>query len=92
VTVARNDSIERFETEVDGHTAFLTFHQNGERLNLIHTEVPDELEGRGVGSELVRAALGDARQRGLKVIATCPFVRSFLERHPEEQDVLAEPL
>ncbi|MEX0875233.1 MAG: GNAT family N-acetyltransferase [Actinomycetota bacterium] len=92
MTVERNDSTERFETELDGHAAFLTFHENGERLNLIHTEVPDDLEGRGVGSQLVRAALADARERGLKVVPTCPFVRSFLERHPEEQDVLAEPL
>jgi hypothetical protein len=90
--VGRNDSTGRFETEVEGHTGFLTFHLDGERLNLIHTEVPDELEGKGVGSQIVRFALADARERGLKVVPSCKFVRSFLERHPEEQDVLAEPL
>lgn len=88
----RSDERSRFELVVDGHTAFLDFKQDGDLLELIHTDVPDELEGKGVGSRLVREVLAQAREEGLKVIPTCAFVRSYLQRHPEEQDVLAAPL
>jgi len=58
------------------------------RLALIHTEVVPEYEGQGVGSGLVRFALAEARRRGLKVIATCPFVQSYVESHPETHDIV----
>ncbi len=87
-----NKTRKRFELEVDGHIAFLTYDRGAERLELIHTDVPDELEGKGVGSRLVKEVLAYAREEGLKVIPTCRFVHSYLERHPDEQDVLAEPL
>ncbi len=90
--VDKNESRNRFEIEVDGHVAHIRYKQDGDRLELIHTEVPDELEGRGVGSRMVNETLAYARENGLKVIPTCPFVRSYLERHPDEQDVLAQPL
>ena len=51
-----------------------------------------ELEGKGVGSRLVKEVLAHAREAGLRVIPSCKFVRSYLERHPDQQDVLAEPL
>jgi uncharacterized protein len=58
------------------------------RLALIHTEVLPEYEGKGVGSGLVRFAIADARRRGLGVIPTCPFVRSYVESHPETHDIV----
>lgn len=54
-------------------------------LDLQHTEVPPSGQGEGVGDALVRAALGYARERGLRVIATCPYVQAWLRRHPEER-------
>jgi predicted GNAT family acetyltransferase len=57
---------------------------------LIHTEVAEAVEGQGLGSLLVRGALDDIRARGLKVVPVCPFVLSYLERHPEYAD-LVEP-
>ena len=87
-----NAARNRFELEVDGHVAFLTYDRGAERLELIHTDVPDELEGKGVGSRLVKEVLAFAREKGYRVTPTCKFVRSYLERHPEEQDVLAERL
>jgi predicted GNAT family acetyltransferase len=62
--------------------------RNG-RMALIHTEVDEALEGRGFGSKLVRTALDDARRQGLEVVPLCPFVASFIDRHPEYQDVVA---
>jgi len=77
---------ERFVLEEDGHTAELIYHLHGERLTLIHTEVPDALEGRGIGGRLVRAALTRARRDQLTIVPNCPFARSWLEKHRDELD------
>ena len=77
---------ERFVIEEDGHTAELVYHLNGKRLVLIHTEVPDELGGRGMGGRLVQAALDRARREELTVVPKCPFARSWLEKHPDATD------
>jgi predicted GNAT family acetyltransferase len=82
--VVLNEEVGRFELDVDGHTAFLTFRRDDDRLTLIHTEVPEALGGRGVGSALVKGVLQHARDNELTVIPSCPFVRSYLERHPDE--------
>ena len=83
-SVIVNDALGRFEITLDGHTAYLTFRRNGHVLVLIHTEVPSSLEGRGVGSTVVRGALDYARDNGLTVVPECEFARSFIERHPDE--------
>ena len=62
--------------------------RNG-RLALIHTEVDEALEGRGLGSRLIATALDDARREGLEVVPLCPFVASYIRRHPEYQDIVA---
>ena len=54
-----------------------------------HTLVPHAIEGKGVGTKLIRAALDSARDQKLKVIPQCSFVRAYIERHPEYRDVLA---
>ncbi|HEX4820192.1 MAG TPA: GNAT family N-acetyltransferase [Acidimicrobiales bacterium] len=77
---------ERFVIEEDGHTSELVYHLNGSRFVLIHTEVPDELAGRGIGGRLVRAALDRARREDLTVVPKCPFARSWLEQHPDATD------
>jgi predicted GNAT family acetyltransferase len=83
VTVVRNDSGERYEVYRDRLMAELTYSLEGEVMYLLHTEVPTELEGHGIGGALVRAAMEDARAQGLRVIAFCPFARTWLARHPE---------
>ncbi len=79
----------RFVVEADGLTAYLEYERRDPYLVLIHTEVPPELEGRGIGSALARAGLEYARAHGLKVIVECDFVQSYLQRHPEYQDLIA---
>jgi predicted GNAT family acetyltransferase len=54
-----------------------------------HTEVQPEAEGKGVASELIRRALDDVRRRGLSAVPLCPFVRAFIARHPDYQDLVA---
>jgi predicted GNAT family acetyltransferase len=79
------DNVEesRFETTVDGHRAELIYHRNGSRLVLLHTEVPEALEGRGIGGQLVTAAVEEAVRRGLTIVPTCPYANSWLRRHPD---------
>jgi uncharacterized protein len=86
----RNDTaLRRFELEVDGHTALAHYRLSPPIITFTHTEVPTELSGRGVGSALARGALEIVRAEGLKVVVQCPFIRAFIEKHPEFQDLLA---
>jgi uncharacterized protein len=79
--VTDNEAASRFEAEAEGHVAELTYRRNGRRLVLIHTDVPSELEGRGIGAALVTAAVDRAARDGLTVVPLCPFARSWLRRH-----------
>jgi hypothetical protein len=84
VTVTDNPSAKRFELVEDGQLAELVYRFDGDRMVLIHTEVPEELEGRGLGGQLVRAAIEHAAARGIILVPRCPFARGWLERHPDE--------
>jgi predicted GNAT family acetyltransferase len=84
VTVTDNPSAKRFELVEDGQLAELVYRFDGDRMVLIHTEVPEALEGRGLGGQLVRAAIGHAAERGIILVPRCPFARRWLERHPDE--------
>jgi predicted GNAT family acetyltransferase len=79
----------RYELDVDGRLALAHYTLAPGLITLWHTEVPPELEGRGIGTRLVREVLEDVRRQGLKVAATCSFVRSVMARHPEYNDLLA---
>jgi uncharacterized protein len=81
--VADNQAESRFELWADGRLAELLYRRNGDRLVLIHTEVPEELEGRGLGGTLVAAAVDRAAREGLTVVPLCPFARGWLQRHPD---------
>ena len=83
------EEAKRYEASIDGDLAgVLEYVLKHGRLALIHTEVTPAFEGRGVAGELIRFAIDDARRRGLLVIATCPFVRTYVERHPETHDII----
>ena len=86
--VSQNEAEHRYEMEVEGQTAFAQYNLNGSIITFTHTIVPEELEGQGIGSRLVAAALDDARAQDLKVVPMCSFVRGYIERHPEYQDLL----
>ena len=66
---------------------FMTYRLDSGRIALIHTEVPPELEGQGIGSQLVAGALDDIRRRGLTIAPICPFVAEYLRDHPEYADL-----
>ena len=85
-----NPARHRFELMVDRHLAFTAYTIDGPVITFTHTIVPPELNGHGVGSRLISDALAQVRARGLKVRPVCSFVRGYIERHPEWQDLLAE--
>ena len=75
----------RFEIHVDGRMAgFAAYRMKDGLVVFTHTEIDDAYGGRGLGSVLVRAALDSARSRGLPVRPDCPFVRAYIERHPDD--------
>lgn len=76
--------------DVAGGIATAEYARRGDRMILRHTQVPGEAEGSGVGSALARAALGYARAEGLRVVPRCPFMASYIRRHPEYQDLVAK--
>jgi predicted GNAT family acetyltransferase len=81
--ITDNQAQSRFEFTAEGKLAELVYRQHGDRLVLIHTEVPSELGGRGLGSALAAAALDRAERESLTLVPLCPFVRTWLERHPD---------
>ena len=85
--VRDNTKLHRFELDTDGRTAFSEYKRSDGVLTIMHTEVPKELEGRGVGSSLIRGVLDAARAEGLKVKPRCPFAKAYIERHPEYSDL-----
>ena len=87
--VLDNRDANRFELRVDGRLAVAAYQREAGRITFTHTVVPPQLEGRGIGSRLIMAALEQARTERLKVVPQCPFVRAYIERHAEEQDLLA---
>jgi len=92
IVLVDNPEEGRFETDVDGHIAFVSYLRRGDTIFLTHTEVPKELEGRGLGSALARAVLDRARAEHWTVVARCPFIAQYVERHPEYRSLLRREL
>ena len=89
LVVTDQAAAQRYEVHRGGELAgFLDYVVKRGRLALVHTETLPAHTGSGVAGALARFALEDARARGLRVIAICPFVRSYVERHPEYADLV----
>ena len=86
--IVNNSAKQRYELTVDGHVAATYYKIDDGVITFIHTEVPPELGGKGIGSKLIRGALDSVRTAALKVIAECPFVKAFIDKNPDYQDLL----
>jgi 2'-5' RNA ligase len=86
--VRDNPAARRFELDIDGALAVAQYRLDGDTILFTHTEVPARLQGRGIGSRLVRGALDAARARGLRVVPLCSFVADYIRRHPEVKDLV----
>lgn len=88
ISLIKNDDKKRFEMLVKDHIAFIEYNMlNDNTINLWHTQVPEILEGQGVGKALIIKTFEFCRNNHLKMVATCPFISTFLKRHPEWQSV-----
>lgn len=87
--VRDNAARSRYELDVDGHIAFVDYRLQPDKILLMHTEVPSELGGRGVGSKLARGTLEAVRARGLRAEIRCDFLEAYVKKHPEYADIVA---
>lgn len=78
----------RFELALDGGTALVAYRRDGERLVLIHTEVPEQFAGQGVGSKLAKGVFELLRASGRKAAVRCEFLMGWIAKHPEYDDVV----
>lgn len=90
VETRKNEDAQRYEAFIDGELVGIAAYQLTSQLIVFtHTEVEDKCEGLGVGSALARAALDDVRaQGGRKVLPLCPFIKGWIEHHPDYQDLV----
>jgi len=88
--VVHNEGVSRFELRVQGQLSIAQYQLIDGVMWLTHTETPPALQGRGLAAKVVRAALEHARAHGLKVRPACSYVRTYLRRHPELQDLVAQ--
>jgi len=87
--VVHNAGAQRFEIAIGRDLARADYRIDGNVMRMVHTEVPVAQEGKGVAGALVRAALDHAKAHDLKVAPMCSYVRSYMQRHPETQALLA---
>lgn len=88
--LVRDDDARRYSLVVDGELAgFVQYRQRGQVLDLFHTEIQPALQGRGLGTELVRRTLGAVREQGRLIVPSCPMIESYLADHPADRDLIA---
>ena len=84
-----NKEQHRYEFHIDNYIPLIEYTKtkNGE-IYLIHTEVPEALEGKGIGSRLVKEVLADIKQKGLRLVPLCSFIASYIQKHPEWKSIV----
>jgi len=88
LTIVNNEQQQQFQVRMDGELAYLEYRFYKGDIALMHTEVPEKLSGKGIASALAEYAIKYARERKIPVMIYCPFVASWLKKHPENRDVL----
>lgn len=83
IPLTKNDSIKRFEIEVDGHFAFINFGETGNQIALVHTEAEPELEGTGAAAAVVEKTLQWIEDNKYTLLPFCPYVFAYIKKHPE---------
>lgn len=86
-TLQNNTTANRFEVHVEGKTAFVDYKLHKDEISYTHTEVPEELSGKGIGSFLARGVLEYAKEHKLMVKPYCPFIKAYIDRHKEYQSI-----
>jgi predicted GNAT family acetyltransferase len=89
IPIQHNAAAHRFEAIVEGMLCRADYRMHGDTMMLVHTEVPSQLEGRGIAAALVKAAFQHAADNGMDVLPVCSYVRSWVRRHPEVEPLVA---
>lgn len=90
VKIKENTEKKRFEAEVENRIALIEYIRAEDKMYLTHTEVPTELEGKGIASSMARQVLQRIKDENLKLVPLCPFIASYIKRHPEWKEILAK--
>lgn len=88
IQVQHHPQHQRFETNVNGSSAYLSYTFQGNLVHFDHTFVPHEHRGKGVAAALVRTGLEEARRLSWKIVPSCSYVAAFIQRHPEFNDLV----
>jgi predicted GNAT family acetyltransferase len=89
ITVADNPAKNRYEIHVgDTLAGFTEYRPRGDRYSFVHTEIGEEFGGRGLASRLIKGALDEMRAREIGVLPYCPFVKRYIQRHADYQDLV----
>jgi hypothetical protein len=86
--IANNEDARRYELPIGNEAAVVTYNLSGQNLMITETLVPQALEGQGIASRLAKHVIADARDRGLLILPVCPFFSAYLQKHPENADVV----
>lgn len=89
LSISENSEKKRFEVKLNDDWAFIEYIRAENKMYLTHTEVPPAMEGKGIGSALVKHAFQVLDTEGRKLVPLCPFVASYVKRHPEYKKLLA---
>lgn len=90
IPLINNESQQQYEFTVDGLLSFINYEIKDNLIYLTHTEVPEELEGKGIAADMVEKVFLDIEKRGLKLVPYCSYVGIYLKRHPEWNRLLNE--
>ncbi len=90
VEIKENIEKKRFEAEVENSLALIEYIRAEDKMYLTHTEVPTELEGKGIASSMAKQVLQQIKDEHLKLVPLCPFIASYIKRHPEWKEILAK--
>ncbi|MBL4677859.1 MAG: N-acetyltransferase [Mucilaginibacter sp.] len=89
IELVNNEANHNFELTIDSQRSFIDYQVRGDKVYLIHTEVPETLQGRGVAEALVEKALTYIENKGQKIVPLCAYVQIILKKHPEWNRVVA---
>ncbi|HEX8413578.1 MAG TPA: GNAT family N-acetyltransferase [Sphingomicrobium sp.] len=88
--VHHNQQERRFQIDLGDSIALAAYSLHDGTIVFTHTEVPEQHEGQGIGTLLIKAGLDYARASGLEVVPSCPFFAAYMKKHPEVQDLLSD--
>ena len=85
-----NEELNQYEYHIDSYIPHIEYKKRKNEIALIHTSMPEDLRGQGIGTQLIKDTLDDISRQGLKVIPICGAVAHFMKKHPEYNRLLKE--